>query len=554
MINPMTGSTLKNNSLGLLIFSFALTFAPASHSEAADLTQQCAKLIDLPLPETKITLAEVTPKNFIAPRTATSQYFPKAVRVGKPFCRVAGTIAPAINFEVWLPIDNWNGRLHGHGNGGVTGSIAYWALKNSVDNGFATVSSDMGHKGGFIDFSFAIGNHSKVIDWGYRAAHEMTIAAKSIISAYYGDKPQYSYFSGCSGGGRQGLMEAQRYPEDYDGILVGDPTSNFTRLITGGRLWAQLAMLGDGTESSYIPANKIPLIARAVNSRCDTLDGVADGVLEDPRRCQFKPESIQCDSIDKQNCLTASQVKALKKIYAGATDSKGQKIYPGYEPGGELGGWQHYISGTAAFKARQWNYARNFLRGFVFEDMEYDPLTFNYDRDVALVDNKLFMGETLASIINADNIDLRPYKQAGGKLIHYHGWSDPGVAPQSSVDYYEKVAGIIGEGLPNRFLALAKTQDFYRLFMVPGMQHCIGGPGTDNFDALSTLQDWVEKNQPPEKIIATRLNNDGSIIRSRPLCPYPRTAHYRGQGDINQANSFLCLLTAPPITHPTSVR
>ena len=546
MTNPMIGLILKKSSLVLLALNFALTFSNSGHSEAPNLSEQCAQLLNLSLHETKIKLAEITPKNFITPSTATSQYFPNPVIVEKPFCRVAGTIAPTINFEVWLPSNNWNGRLHGHGNGGVTGSISYWALKASVNKGFATVSSDMGHKGGFIDFSFAIDDHSKVIDWGYRAAHEMTTTAKAIIAAYYGQKPQYSYFSGCSGGGRQGLMEAQRYPEDYDGILVGDPTSNFTRLITGGRLWVQLAMLGNGTKSSYIPADKIPLIAAAVNSHCDTLDGIADGVIEDPRHCQFKPESIQCDSVDKQDCLTSAQVKALNKIYAGATDSKGQQLYPGYEPGGELDGWQHYISGSEPFEARQWNYARNFLRGFVFEDMNYNPLNFDYDQDVALVDNKLFMGERLASIINADNPDLRPFKKAGGKLIHYHGWSDPGVAPQSSVDYYEKVTAILGEGQPNRFSALGKTQDFYRLFMVPGMQHCTGGPGTDNFDALSSLQKWVEKDQAPEKITATRLNSDGSVIRSRPLCPYPRIAKYRGQGDKTHEGSFLCVLAAPP--------
>jgi feruloyl esterase len=446
------------------------------------------------------------------------------VQTAKPFCRVEGTIAPAIRFELWLPpAESWNGMLQGIGNGGMAGFLSYAPLAASLAAGYAAVTTDLGHQGGGIDGSFAIGNPQAVIDWGHRATHEMTVKAKQIVAAHYGKPQERAYFTGCSGGGRQALMQAQRYPGDYDGILAGDPTADFTHLTTGGRLWQMHATQGAG----YIPASKVPTIANAVVAACDAIDGVKDGVLEDPRQCKFDPATIQCRAGDADSCLTQPQVAALKRIYAGAKNSKGEAIFPGTSPGGELGpgGWSSYITGAGPGKGSQLAYASGYLRGLVFENPEYDAMSFDWDRDVPVMDAKL------ASIINATNPDLAAFKARGGKLIQYHGWNDPGVAPMSSVNYYESVQRKMG--------GAAGVRDFYRLFMVPGMQHCAGGPGPDKFDGLAALRQWVEQGKAPERIVAAHLS-DGRTDRTRPLCPYPQKAKWNGKGSSDEAASFSC--------------
>jgi feruloyl esterase len=415
------------------------------------------------------------------------------------------------------------------GNGGMAGAIPYPTLAEAVAAGYATVGSDLGHEGGFIDGSFAIGRPDRVVDWGHRATHEMTVRAKAIAAAFYGRPAARAYFTGCSGGGRQGLMEAQRHPEDYDGILAGDPTADFTHLTTGGRLWVELAMLREEGGRGYIPPAKLPALAAAVVAACDGLDGVADGVLEDPRQCRFDPAVLQCRGAETDACLTGPQVTALRRIYAGATTRDGTRIFPGYEPGGELGpgGWAANITGPAPFQAGQWAYASGFLKGLVFEDPGYDPLRFDFERDVAPMDAKPVAGSTLAATINATDPDLSGFRARGGRMIQYHGWSDPGVAPQSSTGYYDSV--------------LARQPDaaaFYRLFMVPGMQHCTGGPGPSRFDGLAALVRWVEQGEAPERITAS-LVADGRVLRTRPLCPYPRTARFTG-GNPDDAGSFEC--------------
>jgi feruloyl esterase len=446
-------------------------------------------------------------------------------KVGQSFCRVSGTIAPAIQFEVWLPeAASWNGKLQGVGNGGVAGHIVPAGMAAALARGYATVSSDLGHEGGPIDFDFAIGHPELVADWGYRGTHLMTVVAKAVVEAYYGKPPRWSYFTGCSGGGRQGLMEAQRFPADYDGIVAGDPTADFTRLTLGGRLWEAIATLKD--PSHYIPATKIPVIAKATVAACDALDGVKDGVIDDPRQCKFEPETIQCKSGDGPDCLTEGQVKALKAIYAGSAYGNGKQIFPGYMPGGELGpmGWERYVSGPAPKQAAQFLYSDAFARGMVMEKPSYDSLTFDYDRDMPEAIDKL------SSMIDASNPDLSGFEARRGKLIQYHGWSDPGVSPLSSVNYYTAV----GEHLRG------DPSGFYRLFMVPGMQHCTGGPGPDHFDALAALEQWVEHAKAPDRIVATHLT-DSKPDRTRPLCPYPQVAKWDGKGNTDQAESFGCV-------------
>jgi feruloyl esterase len=318
-------------------------------------------------------------------------------------------------------------------------------------------------------------------------------------------------------------MEAQRYPGDYDGIVAGDPTADFTRLTLGGRLWEAIQTLKDPTH--YIPASKIPAIAAATVAACDGLDGVKDGIIDDPRHCRFDPATIQCKpGADSDNCLTQGQVAAVNAIYAGSTNAKGERIFPGYLPGGELGpgGWATYVSGTAPGKASQLLYASGFVRGMVKEDPNYDPLSFDFDKDMPAAIAKL------SHIIDATSPDLAAFKARGGRLIQYHGWSDPGVSPRFSTEYYARVTQKMGD-----------PSDFYRLFMVPGMQHCVGGPGPDRFDALAALEQWVEHGKPPAGIVAAHMTN-GVADRTRPLCPYPEVAHWDGSGDTDKAESFTC--------------
>jgi feruloyl esterase len=478
----------------------------------------CESLAGKTLADTKIASAVDT-----APFSNTDPMF-GPFKVEKSFCRVSGTIAPAIKFEIWLPEPGaWNGKLQGVGNGGVAGSIAQGSLAAALGRGYAAVSSNLGHDGGPIDFDFAIGHPELVSDWGHRATHMMTVVAKAAIEAYYGKPPAKSYFTGCSGGGRQGLMEAQRYPADYDGIVAGDPTADFTRLTLGGRLWEAIATLKD--PSHYIPASKVPVIAAATVAACDALDGIKDGVIDDPRQCKFDPATIQCKAGDRPDCLTEGQVAALKAIYAGATYADGKQIFPGYMPGGELGpaGWATYVSGLAPGKASQFLYGGNFARFMVMERPDYDPLTFDYDRDMPKAIAKL------SKTIDATDPDLAAFKAHGGRLIQYHGWSDPGVSPLSSVNYYTAV----GEHLRG------DPSGFYRLFMVPGMQHCVGGPGPDHFDALAALEQWVEHDKAPDRIVTAHIEG-GVPTRTRPLCPYPQVAHWDGKDSIDNAESFSC--------------
>ena len=493
-------------------------FCAAALAAAPARANPCAELTAAKLPGAVITAAAPT-----GPFSAVDPMF-GPFDVKSTFCKVSGTIAPAIKFQVWLPpTADWNGKLEGVGNGGVAGSIAEAGLAAALARGYAGVSSNLGHDGGGIDFSFALGHADLVADWGHRATHEMTVAAKAIVAAYYGRPAARAYFTGCSGGGRQGLMEAQRYPADYDGIVAGDPTADFTRLTLGGRLWGAIATLKD--PARYIPAAKIPVIAAASLAACDRLDGIADGVIDDPRKCTFDPTTIQCPAGDSADCLSAPQVAALKAIYAGAVNAKGERLFPGYMPGGELGpmGWESYVSGAAPGKSAQFLYSAGFARDMVMENITYNPLYFDYDRDMPTATAKL------SQMIDATDPNLSRFRARNGRLIQYHGWSDPGVSPMSSVDYYSRVSARLG-GDPS---------NFYRLFMVPSMQHCIGGPGPDHFDALSALERWVERDEAPDRIVATHLTG-GVVDRSRPLCPFPKTARWTGHGSTDSAENFAC--------------
>jgi TonB family protein len=499
----------------------------------------CESLAALKLPDTTITLAQPVAAGAFIPPGANVP--PASVKNLPAFCRVAATIKPAqdseIKMEVWLPLAGWNGRYRGQGNGGFAGSIFYPGLAAAVSAGYASASTDTGHSGTPVDSSWALGHPDKIVDFGWRAIHEMTLKAKSIIQAFYGDAPKKSYFSACSNGGRQGLMEAQRFPEDYDGIIAGAPANYWTKVFATF-IWDIQAMQAE--PGSYIGANKIPAIARAVVAACDANDGVNDGLLNDPRECHFDPKVLLCQQGDSDSCLTAPQVAALKKIYDGPVDGKARQMFPGFFPGGEdgEGGWATWI-GHAPGKDLQTVFASGFYTNMVSTKDPVDVKTINVETAVKLADDQ--QGQTF----NAIDPNLKPFAARGGKLIVYHGWSDAALPPQGSINYYNSVEEAMGPGKPALFM---------RLFMVPGMQHCGGGPGPNSFgqfapgadadhDLNQALERWVEKGIAPDKLIATKFVDDKrekGVAMTRPLCPYPAAATYKGTGDTNDAANFEC--------------
>ena len=540
------------------VHAVILLVAFATNSVNADSAADCENIQSLRLANTTILSARAIQSGFKPPTTLYAPVSADLI-VKTSFCRVIGRINPSINLEIWLPPhDRWNARLYVAGNGGMAGGINYLALQEIIHNHYAAVSSDLGHQSGPLDGLWAISRPDLVRDWGHRATHEVTEKAKAIINAYYHRNPEFSYFNGCSGGGRQGLMQAQRYPKDFDGILVGDPTMDFSNLVTGGRLWKVLANYNKENNTNHLTATDIGTISAAVIDACDSIDGVNDGVLEDPRQCNFDPFSIKCSKEKQEHCLTFEQITALNKIYHGGRSAQNMQIYPGYFPGGELGdfGWEIYFARENPAEGTQWLYAQGFLRGLAFEDPEYDIRTFNFDTDIRTTNNKPILGVPLAEVINATDPDLTEFRDAGRKLLHYHGWSDIGVSPQRSVDYYEAVIEKTTEG------QLSLTQDFYRLFMAPGLQHCFGGPGPNAFGAMlqpqvpadpdhdifRALRRWVENGIAPEKIIATKYIDDNpekGVVRTRPLCPYPQSARYIGRGSTDESTSFVCEANPP---------
>ena len=495
--------------LAAMFVSTALPAAAAS----------CESLAGLKLPDTTITMAQSV--------AAGAFTVPAAGRGAAPrfddlpaFCRVAATLKPStdsdIKIEVWLPASGWNGKFEAVGNGGWNGNIDINALATGLRRGYATSSTDTGHEGGGGPW---MQRPEKLIDFGYRAVHEMAVKAKAIVAAYYGNGAQLSYFNGCSAGGRQALKEAQRFPEDFDGIIAGAPALNTTGRAAFSMYVAQ-AMHKD--EASYIPASKYPLIHNAVLDACDAGDGVKDGVLENPKVCQFDPKLLECKSGDAATCLTAPQVESARKSYTAVVNPRSkQEIFPGLEPGSELG-WATFGS------PQPFGLGAQMFQYMVFKDANWDYKTLNFDTDMALT-HKIENGT-----INAQDPNLKPFFAHGGKLIHYHGWSDPQITPMSSVNYYKSVLETMGDA--------GKVKDNYRLFMVPGMAHCGGGDGTSSFDMLSTLEQWVEKHKAPEQILASR-NRNGAVDRTRPLCPYPQVATYKGSGSTDEAANFVCKAT-----------
>lgn len=501
-----------------LLLTAAALFALHARAALADPAANCARLAHLKLADTRIQTSVVEGPGFKPPgtRPAAAALFSHL----PPFCRVTGVIRPAVRFEVWLPLVGWNGRFQGTGNGGYNGAIVYTELAAGLMKRYATANTDMGHVATTPDPGrWALHHPELVIDEGYRAQHETALKAKAIVRAFYGRRPRYSYFVGCSSGGWEALTEAHRYPHDYNGIIAGAPASDVVHL-HAAQIWGYLA-------ATQIPPAKLRLAGRAVLAQCDALDGVKDGLISDPLRCDFKPAEIACHKGQPPDtCLTPREVTALQKLYDGAHFSSGAQVYPGWPRGAESALVLAALPGVAAL-------ASSTFRDMVFENPDWDLRTINYDRDVKLADEKI------GAVMNDGSTDLDEFRRAGGKLILWHGWSDPFISPLHTLEYYRKLARHFAKPGSNAQEAVAQVSDFARLFFAPGVYHCGGGPGPGTFDAVPALQAWVEKGVAPEKLIAAHLTR-GKVDRTRPLCPFPRQAVYDGKGDINKASSFRC--------------
>jgi feruloyl esterase len=495
-----------------------LSLCAASVQAAPD----CAALKALTLPNTKIDTAAIVPAAGYVPDKPFEfpmEPFPPFKALAA-FCRVVGHVQPAadsnIAFELWLPLENWNGKFVAVGNGGYSGQIWYPFMPGPLSKGYAVASTDTGHEGNGFDASFAIGHPEKLIDFAYRAVHELAVTSKALVQAFYARAPTRNYWTGCSSGGRQGLMSAQRYPVDFDGIVAGAPASYMTRLSTK----FAVNLLTTHKEGGLVSSEKLGLLHKAVIAACDGTDKVPDGVLENPAACRFDPTTLQCraGANTTADCLTPAELDSVRTAYAPFEHTGTKTRYPGLAFGSETG-WATQL-GPMFPKPVPLG-----LGTFVitFQNPQWDYHTLDLDRDLPKVDATVGM-------MDAIDPNLAPFFARGGKLLQYHGWSDPGIPGQSSIDYYEAVRAKTGD---------AKLGDHYRLFMAPGMDHCAGGEGPDRFDTLTAIDAWVEKNAAPDLLIAAKMK-DGAVVRTRPLCPYPQLAVYRGTGSTDDAASFTC--------------
>jgi feruloyl esterase len=484
---------------------------------------ECEQLAKLKLANTEITLAQSVAAGAFKPPEGAGAGGPPAPPGAysrlPPFCRVAGTIRPTsdsdIRFEVWLPASNWNGKFVGVGNGVWAGSITYFSMAEPLAMGYATAATDDGHQGSPLDASFAAGHPEKLVDFGHRAPHEMTVAAKAAITAFYGKNANRSLFVSCSTGGRQGLMEAYRYPRDYDGISSMAPANPMVGLMVSS-LWTGYATLKDA--ASHIPPPKFAIIHKAAVQACDADDGVKDGIISTPGRCHFDAAALQCKGDDAPDCLTTPQIAALRAIYQGPRNSRtGKQTYPGFEPGSEMM-FPIQTAGPEPFPV-----STTYMKSLVFKDSSWDFRSFDYDKDV-----------TRAMQAGSEQLDvpangLDSFFAGGRKLLLSHGWADGLIPPLSTVNFYTDLSA---------HLTPKKAAGGTRLFMIPGMGHCAGGEGPFVFNAISTLDEWVETGHAPERIVVS--NPPGGPARTRPLCPWPQEATYSGAGSTDDEKSFKC--------------
>jgi feruloyl esterase len=547
-------AAMKDRLRSLIVCSaFLATLLSYDRAAAAG---RCEGLAALPLPQVTITTAQtVPPGSFTAPNGQVFHNLPG-------FCRVVAFATPTpqshINFEVWMPINSWNKRFRGEGSGGSAGAIGFGAMANGLQHLYATMANDNGHTGSIWTFAQP---PERVVDFGHRAQHVTTVAGKAITEAFYGHGPQHSYFVGCSQGGHHGLMEAQRYPGDYDGIVAGDPGNDWTHLMFA-ELWTGVNTSVKGP-SFDLPQAQLNLTTNAALAQCTGRDGglKSDAFLNDPRDCHFDPRVLSCKANqDPATCLTADQLQAIEALYQGPVNPRTHRqIFPGFAVGSETF-WRQVLVGLSIPGGS----SASFFRDGVFAGQaNFNFLNINFDSDVKFTDTKPAAGgETWAQALNANNPDLTPFRRRGGKLVMYHGFADPFVTPFIALDYYTAVIGTQrhdDDRDGGHDGAVEETRDFARLFMVPGMNHCAGGPGANVFngpanpggiedpdhDVVMALDRWVSAGVAPKQIIATKFVDDTpskGVAFTRPLCPYPEVARYKGTGDPTYAANFACVV------------
>jgi len=509
----------KLTALALPAFALLTFFSTTAAAKPMAITD-CSKLLKLNLKDTLITEAAVIPAKGDMPE----------------YCRVQGGLETVILFEVSMPTTTWNDKLFYVGGGGYNGSVP--ELTDALARGYAAAGSDTGHRGFHWDASAMYNNPQSQVNYGHRATHLVTLLSKEIIKAYYGTAAKYSYFCGCSNGGKMALMEAERYPEDFDGIVGGgyvvDRTKEMMMFV-----WTQRALLG-----AEIPPYKVPAMEKATLAACDARDGLADGLIDRPDLCKFDPESMVCQGADGPNCLTARQAGAWQKILNGPVNSAGNKLYLGYSPGHE-GDYPYYITGVGTmhcYPSSNFMYEDTFMRWIVFGPQFDSVRDFDFDKSsAALVKYEKDQ--------DAGSADLTAFQKHGGKLILYDGWADHSTPPLRAVEYFEQLR----QKTSNR-------DDYVRLFMMPGLYHCNGGPGPNVFgglgqkgykkndpdsDIIGALDQWVEKGVAPSKLLVTKFKEDDprqGVARTRPVCPYPQMATYKGSGSVDEASNFVCAM------------
>ena len=500
--------------------------APAEAELAGSSPASCEILMSLVLPNTTITRAEAVAAGAFIPPVPAGGRAPSAEAVARTygglpgFCRVIATLTPSddseIEVEVWLPAAAWNGKYQAVGNGAFTGSIRHGSMAAALTQGYATSSTDTGHVGNTA--SFGLGHPEKVVDFGWRSIHEMTVMTKAVIAAHYDEGLRYSYWNGCSAGGRQAMKLAQQFPEDFDGIVAGAPGQDWTGRAAGA---LRVATVLESNEAARLYEEDRLLVHTAALQACDKPDGIEDGIIDRPEACEFDPGVLQCEGAKDASCLTAAQVDTVRMLYSSPANPKTGRLITGLVPGSELNwtdmGWTRSARDTGL---EQYRY-------LVYADPDWTIDRFDFDTDVVTAE------ETDNDTLNALDPNLKPFFDRGGKLIAYHGWSDAQISPLNATQYHQRVVEAVGEA--------SDIDDSYRLFMAPGMGHCGGGEGPSVFDKMVPLESWVEQGEAPDSIVASH-QTDGVIDRTRPLCPYPQTAVYTGTGSTDDAENFVCQL------------
>ena len=485
----------------------------------------CGDLAALPLANTTITAAETVAAG--AFQTAEPSFPGPGTDYTKlqEFCRVVGLIAPVadstIGFEVWLPGQNWNGKFMQVGNGGAAGAIVYGSLAEALARGYAVANTDTGHRAGGGDFSWAFGHPEKLTDFAYRAVHELTIVGKALTRARYGSGPERSYWSGCSTGGRQGLKEAQRFPDDYDAIVAGAPASNWSALMA-----FSVAVQRNLTGAEGLGLDKLGVLKEAAIAACDVDDGVVDRVIGEPATCGFDPASLQCQAGQTGACLSTAEVAAAKRVYAGLIDRSGKVLFPGTGPGSEPL-WGAYASAQFAI-------GTNYFRNVVVRDQSWDPATYDGEADVARAEAQD------GGAAKAMDPNLSAFVARGGKLLTYHGTTDGLIPYANSVNYYESVRAALGRD---------QIENNVALYLVPGMDHCSGGEGAFGVDWIGALEEWDATGQKPTALAASHpaipIGPPGTPLSepfTRLVCAYPQVAKYQGNGDDADAANWRCAL------------